>query len=31
MLKNEEILSKEMLDGFYFEKVTRNFELNTNS
>ena len=31
MLKNEEILSKEMLKGFYFEMETGSFELNINS
>ena len=29
MLQNEEIMSKEMLEGFYFE--TGRFELNINS
>ena len=28
MLKNEEILSTEMQEGFYFETETRSFELN---
>ena len=28
LLKHEEILSTEMLDGFYFETDTRSFDLN---
>ena len=28
MIKNEEIMSTEMLVGFYFETETRSFELN---
>ena len=31
MLKNEEIMSTDMLQGFYFETETRRFELNINS
>ena len=31
ILKNEEILSKEILAGFYFETETESFELNINS
>ena len=31
LLKNEAILSIEMLEGFYFETETRSFEPNINS
>ena len=31
MLQNVEILSKEMLEGFYFETESGSFEMNINS